>query len=357
MDAAAGFPTFVTQEALALTDADLTPNGKLRSTEKAKANHLLRQLQLRLQYARLKVDHGWQKQRLNEVENLYFRQQKQGPDSSSSPAKPSAYPTTALLATPLDPQILAQSQPEDAASAQSSLSFKLPVAAEVPEAGASTGPTAAPTSTPYDHANANGSAQQWSMPIDFPTPSTSTQAPAQIPPPLLHDLSSWVHDDPVGPPSSSAASAPASNAFTTQSQSQFSAPPTTTSASTSTSTSTSRAQPLQQPFAPAPASLTYESFWNAPTSAVPLHPDSADAHWLAQMGGGGVVMGAGAGYAYAPAPTPTFAASASAPRIGNGINGHGTGNPKGKGRVAGGSVVKRKSPVVGHASAQQGYLV
>jgi len=31
-----------------------------------------RQLQLRLQYARLKVEHGWQKQKLNEVENLYF---------------------------------------------------------------------------------------------------------------------------------------------------------------------------------------------------------------------------------------------------------------------------------------------
>ncbi|KAI5118947.1 hypothetical protein M0805_006293 [Coniferiporia weirii] len=34
-------------------------------------------LQLRLQYARLKVDHGWQKQSLNEVENLYFHHRHQ----------------------------------------------------------------------------------------------------------------------------------------------------------------------------------------------------------------------------------------------------------------------------------------
>ncbi|KAF9531357.1 hypothetical protein CPB83DRAFT_100616 [Crepidotus variabilis] len=40
--------------------------------EKVKASHLARQLQMRLQYARLKVEHGWQKQNLNEVENLYF---------------------------------------------------------------------------------------------------------------------------------------------------------------------------------------------------------------------------------------------------------------------------------------------
>ncbi|OJT08601.1 hypothetical protein TRAPUB_528 [Trametes pubescens] len=43
------------------------------SLDKAKANYLSGQLRLRLQYARLKVEHGWQKQSLSEVENLYFR--------------------------------------------------------------------------------------------------------------------------------------------------------------------------------------------------------------------------------------------------------------------------------------------
>ncbi|KAI0682922.1 hypothetical protein BC835DRAFT_797353 [Cytidiella melzeri] len=46
---------------------------KKNALEKAKANYLCSQLRLRLQYAKLKVDHGWQKQTLNEVENLYFR--------------------------------------------------------------------------------------------------------------------------------------------------------------------------------------------------------------------------------------------------------------------------------------------
>ncbi|KAF9450862.1 hypothetical protein P691DRAFT_773611 [Macrolepiota fuliginosa MF-IS2] len=48
-----------------------------QTLERAKANHLSRQLQMRLQYARLKVEHGWQKQNLNEVENLYFHHSHQ----------------------------------------------------------------------------------------------------------------------------------------------------------------------------------------------------------------------------------------------------------------------------------------
>ncbi|KAI0299392.1 hypothetical protein B0F90DRAFT_614868 [Multifurca ochricompacta] len=40
--------------------------------EKTKVVNLSKQLQIRLQYARLKVEHGWQRQSLNEVENLYF---------------------------------------------------------------------------------------------------------------------------------------------------------------------------------------------------------------------------------------------------------------------------------------------
>ncbi|TBU30131.1 hypothetical protein BD309DRAFT_956518 [Dichomitus squalens] len=43
------------------------------AADKAKANYLSGQLRLRLQYAKLKVEHGWQRQTLSEVENLYFR--------------------------------------------------------------------------------------------------------------------------------------------------------------------------------------------------------------------------------------------------------------------------------------------
>ncbi|KAI0746977.1 hypothetical protein C8Q80DRAFT_1121652 [Daedaleopsis nitida] len=50
-----------------------TERGKGGITDKAKANYLSSQLRLRLQYAKLKVEHGWQRQTLSEVENLYFR--------------------------------------------------------------------------------------------------------------------------------------------------------------------------------------------------------------------------------------------------------------------------------------------
>ncbi|KNZ77587.1 hypothetical protein J132_05121 [Termitomyces sp. J132] len=48
-----------------------------QTVERVKMTHLSRQLQMRLQYAKLKVDHGWQKQNLNEVENLYFHHSHQ----------------------------------------------------------------------------------------------------------------------------------------------------------------------------------------------------------------------------------------------------------------------------------------
>ncbi|EMD38730.1 hypothetical protein CERSUDRAFT_112456 [Gelatoporia subvermispora B] len=58
-----------------------------RSTpDAAKASYLTSQLRLRLQYAKLKVEHGWQRQNLNEVENLYFRHTHKGrPPPTISP--------------------------------------------------------------------------------------------------------------------------------------------------------------------------------------------------------------------------------------------------------------------------------
>ncbi|KAI9569324.1 hypothetical protein HD554DRAFT_604427 [Boletus coccyginus] len=52
--------------------SELEQKKKRQTLERAKANHLSKQLQMRLQYAKLKVEHGWQRQNLNEVENLYF---------------------------------------------------------------------------------------------------------------------------------------------------------------------------------------------------------------------------------------------------------------------------------------------
>ncbi|KAJ6617525.1 hypothetical protein B0H10DRAFT_1305321 [Mycena sp. CBHHK59/15] len=86
---------------------------KTRSLERAKANHLLRQLQLRLQYARLKVDHGWEKQCLNEIPLDHSRQAGHG------------YPSTTVLTSQLDPKFVSQQPQLDEKNPSSSLSFKL----------------------------------------------------------------------------------------------------------------------------------------------------------------------------------------------------------------------------------------
>ncbi|KIM43548.1 hypothetical protein M413DRAFT_383497 [Hebeloma cylindrosporum] len=97
--------------------AQVSENDKRRkqAMEKIKANHLSRQLQMRLQ-SRLKVEHGWQNQNLNEVENLYFHNSHHLRGS-----KP--YPTPTIVTTQQ------QQQPSfsgpQAGPSQSSLSFKV----------------------------------------------------------------------------------------------------------------------------------------------------------------------------------------------------------------------------------------
>jgi len=85
-----------------------------QTMERAKAIHLSRQLQMRLQYARLKVEHGWQKQNLNEVENLYFHH--------SHLRGPKPFPAPSIIATH---QHATSFVGPSTSSVQSSLSFKL----------------------------------------------------------------------------------------------------------------------------------------------------------------------------------------------------------------------------------------
>ncbi|KZP28232.1 hypothetical protein FIBSPDRAFT_852737 [Athelia psychrophila] len=87
-----------------------------QTLDRAKANHLMRQLQMRLQYARLKVERGWQRQNLNEVENLYFRHSSNPKPITLAQPAPLAFPPDAVqhdtqLAAPSDPP------PSDAALA------------------------------------------------------------------------------------------------------------------------------------------------------------------------------------------------------------------------------------------------
>ncbi|KAH9926282.1 uncharacterized protein BXZ73DRAFT_90954 [Epithele typhae] len=84
--------------------------GKGMVADKAKANYLSGQLRVRLQYAKLKVEHGWQRQSLSEVENLYFRHTHlTRPYPVISPGgrrngRPSHHPTTFASATPVQQQ-------------------------------------------------------------------------------------------------------------------------------------------------------------------------------------------------------------------------------------------------------------
>ncbi|KAK7055290.1 hypothetical protein R3P38DRAFT_2846219 [Favolaschia claudopus] len=182
-----------------------TQNAKIPS-DRAKADHLIRQLQLRLQYARLKVDHGWQQQRLNEVENLYFCQQRKqlDPVVGSTKSISSEYPATAILnPPPPDSRALADEQRPNP-SYSSSLSFKVPPASQELEESDKPSPSVANPTTP------------------------------------LHDLTEWVIE-PVTP--SAPVERPAVSGVPASSQ------PQTLSQTTSTAV-------------PVPAT-SYESFWSA----------------------------------------------------------------------------------------------
>ncbi|KAG6861182.1 hypothetical protein C0995_002989 [Termitomyces sp. Mi166 len=97
-------------------------NGPTHENEKRRKQtveraRLSRQLQMRLQYAKLKVDYGWQKQNLNEVENLYFHHSHQRiPKSYASP------PMTTVTLKELSTTHPPIADPSN--SSQSSLSFR-----------------------------------------------------------------------------------------------------------------------------------------------------------------------------------------------------------------------------------------
>ncbi|KAG1802150.1 uncharacterized protein HD556DRAFT_1335530 [Suillus plorans] len=83
-----------------------------QTLERAKANHLSKQLQMRLQYAKLKVEHGWQRQNLNEVENLYFHHsQVRGlrpvvPAKTVPPPSINSHPPTVTIPEPPEPVVV-----------------------------------------------------------------------------------------------------------------------------------------------------------------------------------------------------------------------------------------------------------
>ncbi|CAL1710447.1 unnamed protein product [Somion occarium] len=77
--------------------SDVEQKRRKATLERAKATYLSGQLRLRLQYAKLKVDHGWQRQNLNEVENLYFRHSHMMKPKSELNVPPGHFDTTPSL--------------------------------------------------------------------------------------------------------------------------------------------------------------------------------------------------------------------------------------------------------------------
>ncbi|ESK91586.1 hypothetical protein Moror_2504 [Moniliophthora roreri MCA 2997] len=254
-----------------------------KTMDKAMGVHLSRQLQLRLQYAKLKVDHGWQKQNLNEVENLYFRHSHiRGPRTS--------VPSTVQLN-----QAISTFLPAATPRPQSSMSFMQNIAAKQLDTSsqqvkdsAQREKTASPPAQPV--------AITQLLPSPFPIPEnrpSSTTEPAPIPP----DTSIPVPMS-VGPPpnvptmqspsqdfvpahtftfksSLSIPSHPASQSqpkpVSTSAPAPAAPPPRKPSPVTSTSSlQTSNSGPPTKPAEPfqfgpnsSSSTLTYDSFWSS----------------------------------------------------------------------------------------------
>ncbi|QRW13295.1 hypothetical protein RhiLY_12294 [Ceratobasidium sp. AG-Ba] len=145
------------ERVMAATYAAYTKRTKLQA-EKTKAQQLSRQLKTRLQFARLKVDYGWTRQSLNEVENLYFhlsrarptyQQPQQRAETATSPVPSPSTPPTAV-ATPTESQEQESQEQSTRATQIESPSLLAPqMTPSLSTAPASQSP-AAPTSTPPD---------------------------------------------------------------------------------------------------------------------------------------------------------------------------------------------------------------
>ncbi|KDQ23059.1 hypothetical protein PLEOSDRAFT_162916 [Pleurotus ostreatus PC15] len=223
--------------------------------ERAKANHLSRQLQLRLQYAKLKVDHGWQKQSLNEVENLYFRHSHLHGHKSQASAAPLVATTTS------------QNTSAVGGTTQSSLSFKLgssfsmnslreddtPILERsITHLNESAGDiyveqsTTRVDSTPFAGRSSQPSTSKTSQSLKSqPTELISSQAPSNP-----HSSAPW-----PSPPLASSAPLPSSSSSSTASSSLY----YRSSASTISSTQSNPAENRRF----SNTSLTYDSFWSS----------------------------------------------------------------------------------------------
>ncbi|KAK7457095.1 hypothetical protein VKT23_010397 [Stygiomarasmius scandens] len=300
--------------------ASMDEKKRKNTLERARVVHLSRQLQLRLQYARLKVEHGWHKQNLNEVENLYFhhshlRAPKKDTETGGQ-SEPTARPSPPIPEVDDNDQKvhsqengrsdipnpsgtfnpssnIAHSYPNFAAAAASSKTPAQPLESSVPS-----NPTSVPMdadqqrpSTPNNPVSLAAAAYpspSYNPPPHFTNSHPTTSSRASVPPRTSL---------PSGPNSTSAPSSSVSSTSTyswqssqpsnlslhpTHSSSSFSStssnqsrPPSNPSVSNAptsyshTHTHVTQHQPLNQnpnQLAPA-ATLTYDSFWSSHSAA------------------------------------------------------------------------------------------
>ncbi|KAG8731569.1 hypothetical protein FRC11_003635 [Ceratobasidium sp. 423] len=141
------------ERAMAATYAAYTKRTKLHA-EKAKAQQLSRQLKTRLQFARLKVDYGWTRQSLNEVENLYFHLSRARPvpqpptirvDTKEDPVAGPASPTVTAVPVQIPPETPAESS---SAPSTQSTQEETPLSS-VLHTKSLPGPSTSPVSLPF----------------------------------------------------------------------------------------------------------------------------------------------------------------------------------------------------------------
>ncbi|KAJ3819157.1 hypothetical protein F5878DRAFT_720711 [Lentinula raphanica] len=252
-----------------------TEEGKRRrSMDKTQVSHLSRQLQLRLQYARLKVENGWHKQNLNEVENLYFRRTNTRPRHHSNYSNYNYGPITQT-------SYMNSSNQYQTLAPQSSLSFKAHTFPNLKPSGGSereqVGPSAAastsassfsvfpatPTNTAISSQQSQSSASSSSRTEPRPDPSSF---------PNVNVITSPHMPPPAVPGSSSSLQSTAPNTLTIQMYqpplppAPFPlAPPFSPLTSTSTTTTTTTASPQLQAQSRVPSTSPY-----IPAAASPL---------------------------------------------------------------------------------------
>ncbi|KAG1888139.1 hypothetical protein F4604DRAFT_2032217 [Suillus subluteus] len=173
-----------------------------QTLERAKANHLSKQLQMRLQYAKLKVEHGWQRQNLNEVENLYFHHSQVRGLRPVVPTK-----TVPLLSTnPLPPTAPVPEPPEPVVVDEVSQQVINNQAPPIDTSRGHTSPHDSPvklTTTPVQNSFTDTTSKSASHTLQTLPEKAPSQEPSQLTPAPVHlnTQSATVQDsETVAPP-------------------------------------------------------------------------------------------------------------------------------------------------------------